>query len=49
MLTDGRSGKPHSTRDGSDKKEFSEVDDPKQGKINNNKYRSIIRARVISV
>ena len=49
MLTAGRSGKPHSTRDHSDKKEFSEVDDPKQGKIINNKTRSIIHARVISV
>ena len=49
MLTAGRSGKPHSTRDRSDKKEFSEVDDPKQGKIINIKTRSLIRARVISV
>ena len=36
-MTAGRSGKAHSTRDGTDKKEFSEDDDPKQGKaINTN-------------
>ena len=42
-MTAGRSGKPYSTRDGSDKKEFSEVDDPKQGKTINNYYILILQ------
>ena len=40
-MTAAGSGKPHSTRDHSDKKEFSEVHDHKQGKtINNNKKKN---------
>ena len=46
MLTAGRSGKSHSTRDAFDNEKVSEVDDLKQGK-NININNRIICARVI--